>query len=510
MTDQRRDDEIIGRALSRAIETIDVNQTPFERSRIATAPARRSMFGWSQLGFAVVGIILAVALGSWLTRPTEGQPGVAASPTAPASPIASVAPTASAVVAQSAPIWVYFARDGLPPIGAYVDAHSSSAVLSSPEGRIGARISALYNAVPGSLPAGVTNPMSVIGRPTPTAGTSQSSMGLSATTQGDLAKVEFDLSRGWAVRGSAQSLALLQQLVYTITEEPGIRRALITEKGKANAVIDQLVVDKPLSREDVFGYADPAKPDKIDDGGSGKTAEIADWRASVDEVAPGLGRFVVEFKPSASSTPGFVAQLARPIQEKRTEDGKWVINLVMPDALWNQPAGEAFHCCPLKAVGKTPIIETTAYPLTGAAPTNGIYRGVGFSIVLDDARPWRVFTLSDPARIIVDVGGPIHSVSDSVAVYSVRPGQTDRTMIVSGAARAFEAHIVWRLKDSAGRVVANGTTLASLGSSAVWGTFEFSVTVPANATGPETLEVFWPSPKDGTELGLVQIPLGVR
>ncbi len=29
MTDERRDDEILGRALSRAIETIDVNQTPF-------------------------------------------------------------------------------------------------------------------------------------------------------------------------------------------------------------------------------------------------------------------------------------------------------------------------------------------------------------------------------------------------------------------------------------------------------------------------------------------------
>src|SRR5437899_10725219 len=34
-------DEILGRALARAIETIDLNQTPYERSRIATAPARR-------------------------------------------------------------------------------------------------------------------------------------------------------------------------------------------------------------------------------------------------------------------------------------------------------------------------------------------------------------------------------------------------------------------------------------------------------------------------------------
>src|SRR5207249_5902409 len=49
MTNERRDDEIIGRALSRAIETIDVNQTPYERSRIAAAPPRRSLFGLWQI-----------------------------------------------------------------------------------------------------------------------------------------------------------------------------------------------------------------------------------------------------------------------------------------------------------------------------------------------------------------------------------------------------------------------------------------------------------------------------
>ena len=31
-TDEPRDDEILGRALSRAIETSDVNETPYDRS----------------------------------------------------------------------------------------------------------------------------------------------------------------------------------------------------------------------------------------------------------------------------------------------------------------------------------------------------------------------------------------------------------------------------------------------------------------------------------------------
>src|SRR5439155_9175527 len=122
MTDERRDDEIIGRALSRAIETIDVNQTPYERSRIATAPARRSIFGVWQIATAAGAIVLALAIGSWLTRPTEGQPGVAASPTTPpASPSAAgPSPTANPIVATSVPTWVYFPRDGLPPVGASV------------------------------------------------------------------------------------------------------------------------------------------------------------------------------------------------------------------------------------------------------------------------------------------------------------------------------------------------------------------------------------------------------
>ncbi|HMG96763.1 MAG TPA: hypothetical protein VK565_10700, partial [Gemmatimonadaceae bacterium] len=72
MTDERRDDEILGRALSRAIETMDVNQTPFERSRIATVPTKRRFFPIWQVATASAAIVLALAIGSWLTRPTEG------------------------------------------------------------------------------------------------------------------------------------------------------------------------------------------------------------------------------------------------------------------------------------------------------------------------------------------------------------------------------------------------------------------------------------------------------
>ena len=43
MSDERRDDEILGRALGRAIETIEVNETPFAQARIATMGERRGV-----------------------------------------------------------------------------------------------------------------------------------------------------------------------------------------------------------------------------------------------------------------------------------------------------------------------------------------------------------------------------------------------------------------------------------------------------------------------------------
>ena len=48
------------------------------------------------------------------------------------------------------------------------------------------------------------------------------------------------------------------------------------------------------------------------------------------------------------------------------------------------------------------------------------------------------------------------------------------------------------------------------GTSAVWGTYQVSVQLPSRVSGNVTLEVYWGSPKDGSELGLVQVPLTVR
>jgi len=327
-------------------------------------------------------------------------------------------------------------------------------------------------------------------------------MGTFVSVQGDVAKVEFDLNPGWGVRGSAQSLALVQQLVYTITEEPGINRALITEKGKPNAVIDQLVVDKPLSREDVFGYAAPgpsgAANSVASDGTSTPGASLT-TSYSVDSVSPGLARFVVTIsgpQGAAAEVPSFSAYLDR---TEQADFGK--------AALYLQVAAEPSTTLGLTVVDRSPLRAIRATRGFGSPLAVG---GAAFVLGLDDARPWRVFTLSNPARIVIDIGGAPQATSDSVAVYSPRAGTTiGHVVTISGAARAFEAHVTWRVKDTGGRVVANGFTSASI-FGPIWGTFDTSITIPANVSGNVILEIFWPSPKDGTELGLVQVPLAVR
>jgi hypothetical protein len=134
-----------------------------------------------------------------------------------------------------------------------------------------------------------------------------------------------------------------------------------------------------------------------------------------------------------------------------------------------------------------------------------------YELGLDDLRPWRVFTLANPTRIVVDVGGQQAATSDRIAVYAPVVGSTiSRTFVLSGAARVFEANVVWRVKDSRLKLLAEGSTTASLGTSAVWGTFQTTVTLPATVTGNVTIDVFEVSPRDGSEVGAVSFGVVVR
>jgi hypothetical protein len=408
------------------------------------------------------------------------------------------------VVATITPTWVYFPRDGLPPVGAFVNGYSPNS--SSREIATNTRIAALRSAGPSAIPAGATNPLASVA-PAQAGG---SRFGLSVRIQGDLATVEFDLSNGWGVRGATQSQALLQQLVYTITEEPGINRALITETGKPYAVIDQLVVDKPLSREEVFGYTSKARNGTISIPGDNKTPYVGANLVSRD-IQDGT-RVQLTFEGRNRNASDAKASLPTITISFQPNDGTYPHNradgpapaYVLTVAFqWNGVGSSG-------GVGHVERIDRT--PLRAIAGDGN----TAYELWLDDARPWRAY-MPDPTRLALDIGGDPRATSDRIAVYGPTPGSTidsriSRTFTLSGAARVFEANVAWRLKDATGKTVANGNFLASLGSSALWGTFDTRLTLPTvvMGTGHVTLELYESSPNDGTEQGLVVVPLMIR
>lgn len=110
----------------------------------------------------------------------------------------------------------------MPPVAAHVDGAGNGA---SADARIGSRLAALFSSA--AAPAGSFNTtLGVKARP-----------GV-VRVDGDLATIDFVVPRGdWGIAGSAAIRAFIQQLVYTATEESGIRRVLITENGQRRSSV---------------------------------------------------------------------------------------------------------------------------------------------------------------------------------------------------------------------------------------------------------------------------------
>lgn len=496
MTNER-DDEILGRALSRAIETQEPVETPFHRSRIGAPRAKQGTPFW-RLAALAASIVIAGALGSLLLdRPAANEP-VGVQPSATIAPSVTSGPTgtpaATATPTELDHSRLFFYRDGLPPTSQHWNATGAQA---TPEDRIRGRLDALNNARSG------VSPQNGAGNAFPLADPNTLKVA-SVKIAGGTATVDFSLPPGgWPTRGAAMTLALQQQLVYTATEEPGVDRLLVTENGGKPTTIDQFVWDKPLAREDVSGYGAV----KYDTTSRGEDVSDVQSRPcapncpspvparlsnnySVDTFAMGVARFVIQV--DSGDWEEFTVTGGATKDATNAWWSKYAIQIEVKGSEV-KPGLEIVDRSPLRAINSMTKGASTFYTLA-----------------LDDHRPWRVALLTSPDRIVIDVGGYARALSDTVAVYSPRPGDIGRQFTVTGMSRTFEGTTQWRVVDAARRAVASGFTTASRGTSAVWGTYQISVQVPANVSGNVTLEVYWGSPRDGSEMGLVQVPLTVR
>ncbi|MBI2773074.1 MAG: Gmad2 immunoglobulin-like domain-containing protein [Chloroflexi bacterium] len=429
-------------------------------------------------------------------------------PAGPAEPAASAHPTGTAATETAVPVQavpvpkrVWFARDQLPPIAAMV---LGAGGPNDSLGRISSRIGALRDAQSKDVPPGAINVVALIGT------FKQDSVGVTSQFEtggrvdGDLLTLELGRGQFDRIRGALQTQAVVQQLVYTATEEPGISRVLLTERGGARLTIDQLEIDKPLTREDVMGYPfSGAEAPSIAGQGVPVQTEVPRWSFSND-AGPGLGRFSLELRAKSVVTGGRLDPTVRVSLSRCDACGsRWQLRVDLPDAEAPSPAP------PFQEFVAGPIRSFDVPHTRGPADLGTI-----FLLGLDDARPWRVTTEptgAGTARINVDIGGRPQLLTRNIAVYVPDPDATmTRSFTLSGAARVFEANVIWRIRDASGRAVAQDHTTATIGTSPVWGTFATTATVPASVSGQVTLEVFWASPKDGAEMDLISIALTVR
>ncbi|MFZ5633462.1 MAG: Gmad2 immunoglobulin-like domain-containing protein [Bacillota bacterium] len=79
-------------------------------------------------------------------------------------------------------------------------------------------------------------------------------------------------------------------------------------------------------------------------------------------------------------------------------------------------------------------------------------------------------------------------------------------LLVKGSARVFEGAVCARLLDAEGKKIAEGCATASRGAPGR-GDFEMKLTYPPPGKGSGMLEVYWASPKDGSPLDTVKIPI---
>jgi hypothetical protein len=138
-------------------------------------------------------------------------------------------------------------------------------------------------------------------------------------------------------------------------------------------------------------------------------------------------------------------------------------------------------------------------------------RWVFVDVHLAGAAEAHVYTLDEPARVVVDLrpgGGAVPDRApraDRVVVLSPRPGTATYPLTVTGYARTFEANVVVRLEQDGRDAVQDFTTATAWADA--WG--HYTLAIPEGPGGRVVLHVGEHSARDGTWEG-ISIPLQIR
>lgn len=104
--------------------------------------------------------------------------------------------------------------------------------------------------------------------------------------------------------------------------------------------------------------------------------------------------------------------------------------------------------------------------------------------------------------------GELWSKSENISVRTPRPDEkVESPLIVEGMERTFEQNVVLRLKDAGGRELVKTFTTGTAPDLGIHGPYRAELTFDRPSTRAGTLEVFQGSPKDGSEIDMVTVPV---
>ena len=153
---------------------------------------------------------------------------------------------------------------------------------------------------------------------------------------------------------------------------------------------------------------------------------------------------------------------------------------------------------------------------------NGISFAVPASAVIEDAQKDQK-TISDvragfPVRVSGYAAPGGEAIAQTITLLDEPPivlyapvphAAVAGSVLVRGVARVFENQFLVQLVDASGKVLAHASASASAPDAGQYGDFAVTLTVPWSVGGSVWVKAFDPSPKDGSPLGLVEVPLTI-
>lgn len=166
----------------------------------------------------------------------------------------------------------------------------------------------------------------------------------------------------------------------------------------------------------------------------------------------------------------------------------------------------------LEEDGELKILIRSYGPGVGQMVTQALTYPYDLIIVENKELPLRFIDADDPDRYFMALLGlktidrPIAASSEWIKIFSPFPGEEVEGIItLTGIANVFEGTVSYELLTPKGQVVDKGFTTAAMLD---WGYFEKAIHLPESTEiGGLTLKLYSESPKDGSEMFGVEIPL---